>query len=144
MATISRSVRVHRNIDEVAAVATDPDVVLPIIGSFGRCKRVALNPDGSQEWDLYIAVRTIHVGGRVRVERSSSHVLAWRSQIGKRHTGQTEVTPAGDSAVVTMSITTKFAGMFAGWLTERLAGGILARNMEAGLQQLRHAIEYGG
>lgn len=143
MGGVSRSVLIRRPVDEVAKIATDPDVALPIIGGFGAFDRIARNPDGSQEWDLYLDVGTIHVGGRVLVEPPSESTLAWRSRRGTRHSARLEVSPADGGALVTMSVTAEFAGMLAGWITSLLANGILARHIEAGLQQLRHHIEYG-
>ena len=43
---------------------------------------------------------------------------------------------------MTMAVTIQFAGFLAGWITGILAQGILGRRIEAGLQQLRHHIEY--
>lgn len=144
MGGVTRSVLVHRPVDEVAKVATDPDVVFPIIGGFGRFDYISENPDGSQEWDLYLDVGTIHVGGRVRVDPPTANSIKWRSLRGTRHTARIEVTPAEGGALVSMSVNAYFAGLLAGWVTSVLASGIVARHIEAGLEQLRHHIEYGG
>jgi hypothetical protein len=144
MATVTRSVLVRRSLDEVAKVAIDPDVVLPIIGGFGRFDLIARNPDGSEEWDLYLKVGTIHVGGRVLVDPPSQSSLAWSSQRGTHQRGCIEVAAAdGGGTVVTMSVTAEFAGALTGWLTGIFADGIVGRHIEAGLQQLRHHVEYG-
>lgn len=143
MSTARRSVRIRRPVDEVAKLATDPDVVLPIVGGFGRARRVAGNPDGSQEWELFLVVGTIHVGGRVLVERPSGDAMVWQSLRGTRHQARIEVAEADGGAVVTMSITPEFAGTLTGPLTGVLARGILDRYIEAGMQQLRHHIEFG-
>lgn len=143
MGAVSRSVLIHRPVAEVAKKATDPDVVLPIIGGFGRFDRITQNPDGSQEWDLYLQVGTIHVGGRVLVEPTSGYTLVWSSRRGTRHKARIEVTPADGGASVAMSMSVEFAGLLAGWLTGLLANGILGRHIEAGLEELRHHIEYG-
>lgn len=142
MGTTARSVLVRRPVDEVATVATDPAVVLPIIGGFGRFEHIRSNPDGSEEWDLFTKVGTIHVGGRVLIERPQRNTLAWRSFRGTRHSGRIDVAAADDGAVVTMAVTVEFAGMVTGRLTFLLARDILGRRIEAGLQQLRHHIEY--
>lgn len=142
MGTALRSVPVRRPVDEVAKVATDPEVVLPIIGGFGRFEQIARHPDGSEEWDLFTNVGTIHVGGRVLVAPPRQHILLWRSYRGTHHSGCIQVGPGRDGAVVTMSVTVEFAGMLTGRLTFLLARGILGRRIEAGLQQLRHHIEY--
>ena len=38
------------------------------MGGFGRFDRIDRYSDGSQEWDLYLDVGSIHVGGRVAVD----------------------------------------------------------------------------
>ncbi len=143
MATITKSVLVHRPVDEVAKAATDPAVVLPIVGGMGRSDLITRNSDGAEERDLYLVVGTIYVGGRVLVEPSSGDTLVWRSVRGTRHNARIHVTPAEAGALVTMSMTVEFAGMVTGRLTSALTRGILARHIEAGLEELRHRIEYG-
>ncbi|HTM83461.1 MAG TPA: SRPBCC family protein [Mycobacterium sp.] len=143
MAGVTRSVLVRSGLEEVTKVATDPAVVLPIIGSFGRFDFITRHPDRSEEWDLYLNVGTIHVGGRVRVAPPAAAELTWQALRGTQQNARIEVTPADDGARVTMSIAVQFAGALTGWLTGQLARGILARNIDAGLQQLRHHIEYG-
>lgn len=138
----TRSVFVRRPVDEVAKVATDPDVVFGIIGGFGKFDCVERKPDGSQEWDLHLDVGSIHVGARVLVEPPSGNTLVWQSQRGTRHNARIEVSEAEGGARITMSVSAQFAGLLAGWLTGVLANGILARHVVAGLEQLRHHIEY--
>lgn len=143
MGQVQRSVLVRRPVDEVAKFALDPDVVLPTIGGFGRFAFKGQAADGSQEWDLYLRVGTVHVGGRVRVEPSTDSQLCWRAVRGTRHTVRIEVAPEGDDTRVTMTVSVRFAGMITGRLTWAFADGILGRHLEAGLQQLRHRVEYG-
>ncbi len=145
MGTVTRSTAVQASVDKVAKVATDPDVVFPIMGAFGRFDCIDRRPDGSQEWDLYLDVGTIHAGGRVLVESPSENSLVWQSVRGIQHKAHIEVSPTTNGATVTMTISVEFAGrLLAGWVTGLLADGILARHIEAGLQQMRHRIEYGG
>lgn len=143
MAAVTRAVSVRRPVDEVTKVATDPAVVFPIMGGFGRFDFITRRPDGSEEWDLYLNVGTILVGGRVLVAPPDGTVLAWQSLRGTSQSARIEVSPAEGGARVAMEMTVQFAGRITGWFTGELARGILARNMEAGLQQLRHEIEYG-
>ncbi|HLR98701.1 SRPBCC family protein [Mycolicibacillus parakoreensis] len=143
MAGVTRAVRIASPVDDVAKIATDPAVVFPIMGSFGRFEFLTRNPDGSEEWDLYLNVGSIYVGGRVRVPPPSGAALRWQSLRGTRQWARIEVAPTPEGARVAMTMQVRFAGRLTGWLTGQLARGILARNMEAGLQQLRHHIEYG-
>lgn len=142
MTEVVKSVLVGRPVDAVAKAATDPEVVLPIIVGFGWFDLLSRNPDGSQVWDLYLEVGTIHVGGRVLVEPPSESSVSWRSRRGVRHTARIAVSPAEHGALVTMSVRVEFAGRVTGWITGVLANGILGRHIEAGLEQLRHHIEY--
>ena len=142
MGTVTKSALVRGPVDEVAKVTTDPGVVFPIVGAFGRFDLIARHPDGSEEWDLYIDVGTIHVGSRIRVEPPSGYTLVWRWLRGTRHTGRIELSPAEGGTTVTMSVTIEFAGFLAGWITGFLAQGILGRRIEAGLEQLRHHVEF--
>jgi len=144
MGAITRSAAVRGDFDAIVKVATDPDVVFPIMGGFGRFDLIDRYPDGTQEWDLYLDVGSIHVGGRVAVEAPSENTLTWRSIRGTHHSARLEVSPADGGAVVAMTITVELAGrLLAGWVAQFLADGILGRHIEAGLQQLRHQIEYG-
>lgn len=143
MGTVTRSVLVRRSVEEVAKEATNPGVVLPIIGGFGRFEFIVANPDGSQEWDLFLDLRTVQVGGRVLVEPPAPNRLAWRSLRGKSHHAVLDVVPGEGGAELNFSITVAFVGAVTGRLTGYLAEGILARHIEAGLQQLRHHLEYG-
>lgn len=143
MSTADRTILIRRPVDEVAKLATDPAVILPIIGGFGRFAHIGDNPDGSQCWELFIVVGTIHVGGQVLIEAPAGDTLSWHSLRGTRHTARIEVTPDPIGAAVTMSVSAEFAGALTGRLTGILARGILNRYIEAGLEQLRHHIEYG-
>ena len=145
MGAVTRTTLVRAGLDEVAQVATDPNTVFPIIGSFGRFEHIYSRPDHSQEWDLYLEVGTIHVGGRVLVEPPSDNTLVWHSVRGTQHNARIVVSPATDGATLAMTISVNFAGkLLTGLITSVLADRILARRIEASLQQLRHRIEYGG
>jgi Polyketide cyclase / dehydrase and lipid transport len=142
MGAVTASVVVRRPLVEVAKVATDPDVVLPLIGGFGRFQLIEKRADGSEEWDLFIDVGTIHVGGRVEVEAPGGSTLSWRSARGTRHWACIEVHEAGRDSEITMRVSTEFAGLLTGPLTGFLARGIIRRHVEAGLEQLRHHLEH--
>lgn len=144
MGSTTRSIRIRGDFDEIAKAATDPDVVFPIMGGFGRFELIERYSDGTQEWDLYLDVGSIHVGGRVAVDAPADDTLTWRSIRGTHHSARLEVSPDGDGALVAMTITVELAGrLVVGWVAQFLADGILGRHIEAGLQQLRHRIEYG-
>lgn len=66
--TITESLLVRRPLDVVAPVATNPGMVLPIMGGLGRFKLIGTEPDGTEQWDVYLDINMIHVGGRVVVD----------------------------------------------------------------------------
>ena len=140
--TVRRSITIRRPVDEVAAIATDPRVVLPIIGGLGRFRELATGADGFGEWDLFIDIGSVHVGGRVVVERPDPRRLTWHAIRGTRHQLALNVDEEGDNARVTIAMSLQLAGLVLGWVAETLARGIMARHLDAGLQQLRHHAEF--
>jgi uncharacterized membrane protein len=141
--TVRRSITIRRPVDEVAAIATDPRVVLPIIGGLGRFKELATDADGLGEWDLFIDIGSVHVGGRVVVERPEPRRLTWNAIRGTRHQLALTVDEQGDDSRVTIAMSLQLAGFVLGRVAETLARGIMARHLDAGLQQLRHHVEFG-
>jgi carbon monoxide dehydrogenase subunit G len=142
--TVTESIAVRRPLAQVAEQVTDPDVVLPMMGGFGRFRKIGAAPDGNEEWDVFLDIGSIHVGGRVHVDARGEHALAWESVRGTQHAVTIDVTGDEESAVVTMRLRIEFAGLVTGRLTELLARGIVRRHLQAGLQQLRHQVEFGG
>ncbi|HUP99249.1 MAG TPA: SRPBCC family protein [Aeromicrobium sp.] len=142
--TVTRSITVHRAATEAAKVATDPCVVLPIVGGLGRFEQIETDADGLGEWDLFLDVGSVHVGGRVVVERPDPNRLMWHSIRGTHH--QLELTvvegAAPGESLVTIAMSLQLAGAITGRIAEFLAAGIMARHLEAGLQQLRHHLEF--
>lgn len=142
-APVVESVVVRRHPEDVAKVATDPRVVLPLIGDAGRIKLIREHPDGSEEWDLFVDVGSIHVGGRVLVEPGDGTTLRWTSLRGTRQSAVVEVTPEGADARITVTMTTEFSGLLFAAMTSRLARGIVGRHVRAALEQVRHRLEFG-
>lgn len=140
--SVRRSITVRRPIDRVAAIATDPNVVLPIIGGLGRFKKLNTDAQGLGEWDVFIDVGSIHVGGRVVVERPGPFQLSWRATRGTRHQLGLTVYEHGEESEVAIVMSLQLAGFVLGRVAETLARGIMARHIEAGLQQLRHHVEF--
>ena len=142
VAKISESSVVRRPLSDVAPVATDPHVLLPLIAGLGRFAFIADDPDGSQQWDMFLDIGAVHVGGRVRVV-SGERTLAWRSERGTRHTMDVEVTDHDDGAQVSMRMDVHLGGLILGRAAEFIARGIAGRHLVAGLEQLRHHVEFG-
>lgn len=139
--TATESVVVRRSFDMVAKVATDPGVLLPLVAGLGRFEFIRRDADGSEQWDMFLDIGAIHVGGRVRVV-SDAPTLTWKSVRGTRHAMQVEVTDHPDGAQVTMAMTVQLGGLIMGRAAELLARGIAGRHLAAGLEQLRHHLEF--
>jgi hypothetical protein len=140
--SVRRSITIRRPVDRVAAIATDPNVVLPIIGGLGRFKQLDTDAQGLGEWDVFIDVGSIHVGGRVVVERPGPLQLRWHATRGTRHQLELTVFEHGEESEVAIVMSLQLAGFVLGRVAETLARGIMARHIEAGLQQLRHHVEF--
>jgi hypothetical protein len=146
---VVRSIRVRRSPQEVADLVTDPHRVLPVIPGFARFAYVGAAADeqtgGTEEWDVFLEIGTLHVGGRVEVTRPSPHHLAWRSDRGTRHTFDLVVEPVDDpdAALVRMELAYTLSGLLMAKVSELVAKGIVARHLEAGLEEVRHHLEHG-
>jgi len=140
--SIRESVVVRRDVDLVAKIATDPRTLLPMVGGFGRFEPLRVDAVGCGEWDLFIDIGVTHVGGRVVVSQPDPRSLAWLAVRGTRHQVELTVEPHPQGAQVTMAMRLELAGGVSGWIGERLARGVSARHLVAGLEQLRHHLEH--
>jgi len=144
---VTRSILVRRSHEDVAAFVTDPHQVLPVVPGFARFAYVDDNVDDrgadAEQWDVFLEVGTLHVGGRVLVVRPSANQLEWQSDRGTRHSFSLEVEPVGEHAQVTMEIEYGLSGLLMARISEILARGIVVRHIEAGLEEIRHHLEYG-
>ncbi len=144
---VVRSITVRRPHEEVAAFITDPHRVLTVIPGFARFTYfgdVSTEEDPTaEEWDVFLDVGTLHIGGRVIVRHPSVNRLEWRSARGTRHSFSMTVEPLGEHSRLTMSLRFGFSGLALARLTEVLGRGIAARHLEAGLEEVRHHLEYG-
>jgi carbon monoxide dehydrogenase subunit G len=142
--SVTESVLVRRPVADVAPQATDPDVILPLISGLGRFQLITRRPDGTELWDVFLDVGSIHIGGRVEVPVPEPTVLSWKSVRGTRHSCRLEVTEEGEGhARLAITMTLELAGgLLAARLAGFLAGGIVRRHLQAGLEQLRHHLEH--
>jgi hypothetical protein len=140
--TVERSVTIRKSVHDVVAIATDPRVVLPIVGGLGRFRELNTDEDGLGEWDVFIDIGSVHVGGRVVVERPGTRTLTWHAIRGTRHQLALTVDEDGKDTRVTIAMSLQLAGFVLGRVAETLARGIMARHLDAGLQQLRHHVEF--
>lgn len=140
---VTRGINVRRPHEEVAAFATDPHRVLEVIPGFGRFQHVGpSSQEGTEEWDVFLEVGTLHVGGRVLVSRPSVHNLEWHSVRGTSHSFTMTVEPLGEHSRLTMTLTYTLPGLVTARIAELVARGITARHLEAALEQIRHLLEH--
>lgn len=142
---VVRAINIRRSYDEVAAFVTDPHCVLAAIPGFARFAFIgpADRVPGGEEWDVFLEVGTFHVGGRVVVTKPSVNRLEWRSLRGTQQEFSMVVEPLGRDARLTMSLRYELQGIVVSRISELLAKGLVTRHVEAGLQQVRHQLEYG-
>jgi hypothetical protein len=142
--TVVRAINIRRPYDEVAAFVTDPHCVLAAIPGFARFAFIGpAEEPGAEEWDVFLEVGTFHVGGRVVVTKPSVNRLEWDSRRGTRQHLSMVVEPLGDKARLTMTLQYALQGLVVSRVSELLARGLVTRHVEAGLQQVRHLLEYG-
>lgn len=143
-ATATVTATVARPRDLVSAIATDPQRVLPLISGFGRFRFLGgLEETGHEEWEVFLDVGTLHIGGAVDVDRTADHHLAWTARRGTRHTFDLLVEPDGaERSLVTMTMTIALSGLVMSRIAEQFARGIMHRHLEAAIQQLRHHLEW--
>lgn len=140
--TATETIVVRRPVDVVAKVATDPGVMLPLVAGLGRFEFIRRLDDGVEEWDMFLDIGAIHVGGRVEVV-SDATTMRWRSVRGTRHSMLVEVVEHPAGAEVSMAMTVQLGGLVMGRVAELLARSIAGRHLVAGLEQLRHHLEFG-
>lgn len=144
---VTRAINIRRAYADVAAFVTDPHCVLETIPGFARFAYIGPatgdDGDGGEEWDVFLEVGTLHVGGRVLVTWPSPNRLEWRSRRGTRQRLVMDVEPLGDHARLTMTLSYGLSGLVMSRISELLARGLVSRHVEAGLQQVRHHLEYG-
>lgn len=141
--TVTESLVVRRPLAVVAPVATDPHRILPMMGGLGRFEFIGHERDGRELWDMFFDVGTIHIGGRVEVASEGQAAVSWRAVRGTRHRSRLELADEGGDTRLTITMNLELAsGPIAARVAGFLAGGIMRRHLQAGLQQLRHHLEY--
>lgn len=145
---VSLSRPVRRPAEVVAAVATDPSLLFPLMPGFGRFAPVGPGSrEDTEEWDVFLDVGTYNVGGRVEISRPDARTLRWSSLRGTRNDFTLHVEPDPehvDRCTLTMTMGFSLSGLLVARIAALLARGIVVRHLEAGLEQLRHHLEYGG
>lgn len=137
-ASVTETVVVRRPVAEVAVTATDPERLMPMLSGIGRFSHTA-----EQEYDMFIDVGTIHIGGRVSVSTPDPQTLVWQSIRGIENRFELHVSEHPEGALVSATLRLKLHGLVMARVSEFLAHGIMSRHLVAGLEHLRHDIEHG-
>jgi carbon monoxide dehydrogenase subunit G len=141
---VERAITIRRPHEEVAEFVTDPHRLFEAIPGFARFSFVGKGDvEGEEEWDVFLEVGTLHVGGRVLVRKPSVNRLEWSAERGTRHRFTFNVERLGEHTRLTMTLEYTFAGILVARMTEFLGRGIATRHLEAGLEEVRHLLEYG-
>ncbi|GAA1936519.1 SRPBCC family protein [Nocardioides marmoribigeumensis] len=144
---IVRAINVRKPYEEVAAFVTDPAQALAAIPGFARFSYQGPGqaPDASEgeEWDVFLEVGTFHVGGRVLITTPSANRIEWTPLRGTSSHFVMMVEPLGEQARLTMEMEYSLNGLLLARVAELLVKGAVSRHLEAGLQEMRHRLEYG-
>jgi hypothetical protein len=137
--TVSRHIDCPLNVS--GAFVTDPHALFPQVTTFSRCRFVKARDDG-ELWDVYMDSGTIQLGGRVLITPPTGSLLKWRAVQGTRHSFAALVEPEGHGSRLTLTLTFSTTGLGVARLSEWLGRGLVARNLEAAAEEIRHYLEF--
>lgn len=143
-ATGTASCVVRRPVAEVAAFATDPAALLPLVPGVERFRDAGPGEAaGAEAWDIFLAVGSLHIGGRVDVTRPEPTRLHWSGIRGTHQTFDLTVSPHPDGSLLQMSLRVALRGLLMARIAEVVGRGVIVRHLEAAVQNVRHHLEYG-
>jgi len=137
--TVSRHIRCP--VEQSSALVTDPRKLLSQASTLSRCRFVESRDDG-ELWDVFVDSGTVHLGGRVLIAPPDGSRLRWRSVRGTPHSFEALVEPDGETSRLTMSLTFSVGGFAIAWISEMIGRGLVARNLEAMAEEIRHHLEF--
>ena len=137
--TVSRHIRCP--VVETSAFVTDPHKLFPELSTFSRCRFIEACDDG-ELWDVYMNSGTIYLGGRVLITTSGGSRLRWRSVRGTRHSFEALIEADGRGSRLTMTLTFSASGFAIARISEMIGRGLVARNLEAAAEEIRHHLEF--
>ena len=139
--TVRVSRHIRRPVEDSGAFITDPHKLLSAVSTLSRCRFVESCDDG-ELWDIYLDSGTVHLGGRVLITPPDGSRLHWRSVRGTRQSFEALVEPDGEGTRLTMSLTFSVTGLGIAWISEMIGRGLVARNLEAITEEVRHHLEF--
>jgi Polyketide cyclase / dehydrase and lipid transport len=137
--TVSRHVRCP--VDESIAFITDPHKLLSKMDTLSRCRFIESGDEG-ELWDVFLDSGTVHLGGRVLISTPDGNRLHWKTVRGTRHSFDAVVEPDGEGTLLTMSLTFSVTGFAVAWISEMIGRGLVARNLDAIAEEIRHHLEF--
>ena len=137
--TVSRHIRCP--VVETSAFVTDPHKLFPELSTFSRCRFIEACDDG-ELWDVDLNSGTIYLGGRVLVTSSEGSRLKWRSVRGTRHSFEALIEPEGHGSRLTITLAFSASGLGIARISEMIGRGLVARNLEAAAEEIRHHLEF--
>jgi hypothetical protein len=138
--TVSVSSHIRRPVEEAGSFISDPHKLFALVSTFSRCRFIEATDDG-ELWDVYMDSGTIYLGGRVLIT-SGPNCLSWRSVRGTQHSFGARVEKDGDGSRLTLSLMFSASGFAIARMSELIGRGLVARNLEAAAQEIRHHLEF--
>jgi len=138
--TVSVARRIRRPAEDTSAFITDMHKLVPAVSTFKRCEFIGDSDEG-QVWDVFLQSGTLYLGGRVAAHADDRR-LAWRSMRGTRHRFEALVEDDRRGSRLILTLSYSLTGLGTARLTELLGRGIVARNLEAAAEEIRHHLEF--
>jgi hypothetical protein len=138
--TVSVSCHIRRPVEDIGSFISDPQELFTTVSNFSRCRFIEAKDDG-ELWDVYLDSGTIYLGGRVLIT-SSPGCLSWRSVRGTRNSFEARTEKDGDGSRLTLALTFSASGFAIARISELIGRGLVARNLEAAAQEIRHHLEF--
>lgn len=142
---MAQTIRVSRHVrcplDKAGAFVTDPHALFPEVSTFSRCRLIEARRSG-ELWEVFLNSGTIYLGGRVLIAPPRDNRLRWRSVQGTRHSFEARVEPEDEGSRLTMTLNFSASGLGVARISELIGRGLVARNLEAAAEEIRHHLEF--
>lgn len=143
MIHLERSIVIARGPSAVFSLIGDPDRYEEFFVGITRWTPRSTDRQGEDaRFRVLMKVGSIEAGGLVRVtEWEEARTIRWESEAGLHQSGRWRVEEHPDGTRLSLEIEFDLSGGPMGWMVERLAGRIVARNIWATLLTARRLLE---
>jgi len=144
MYAVGHSIHIRRPVEDVFKVVCD----LPSLPDWfvGIEKWEPIGPAHASVGDRYrvlMKVGSIAAGGQVVItEVIEPRSIAWRSELGTKHTARFILDPEDGGSRASIELAFELSGAVSSRLTELISGAMVRRSLDATLEQLRHHCEF--